>query len=116
MFIIAVTGVAGHGFGSWAKNAESMWLRDELPREFPTACIMVYGYNSRLEGDIKHSLQTHLERFSIELASLMNTLAQKGSQRRVIFLGHSLGCLLIIKVCLLPVSLQLSPVLYLSRL
>lgn len=49
--IIAVTGLAGHAFGSWKeRNGEFMWLRDALPSALPTARIMTYGYGSKLQG------------------------------------------------------------------
>lgn len=49
--IIAVTGLAGHAFGSWKeRNGEFMWLRDALPSALPTARIMTYGYDSKLQG------------------------------------------------------------------
>jgi hypothetical protein len=48
--VVAVTGLAGHAFGSW-RNRESrqMWLQDFLPRDVKNVRIMIYGYNSRLD-------------------------------------------------------------------
>src|SRR5215472_10987248 len=49
--IIAVTGLAGHAFGSWkSKGRPEMWLRDFLPESIPNARILTYGYDSRLPG------------------------------------------------------------------
>ena len=49
--IIAVTGLAGHAFGSWAHSAQKMWLRDYLPRDIQNrARILIYGYESQLHG------------------------------------------------------------------
>lgn len=54
--IIAVTGLAGHAFGSWKeRNGEFMWLRDALPSALPTARIMTYGYGSKLQGSTSDS-------------------------------------------------------------
>ena len=54
--MIAITGLGGHAFGSWRSristerpNDRPMWLRDFLPREFPNARIMTYGYDSSLK-------------------------------------------------------------------
>lgn len=48
--IVAVTGLAGHAFGSWKeRNGKFMWLRDALPSALPTARIMTYGYGSKLQ-------------------------------------------------------------------
>lgn len=49
--IVAVTGLAGHAFGSWkSRGAATMWLRDFLPEYVPTARILTYGYDSTLYG------------------------------------------------------------------
>jgi hypothetical protein len=49
--IIAVVGLAGHGFGTWkAKGKADMWLRDFLPETVPDARIMTYGYDTELPG------------------------------------------------------------------
>lgn len=54
--IIAVHGLNGHAYGTWAHHedghpsSEAMWLRDFLPHYFKGARIMVYGYNSALLG------------------------------------------------------------------
>ena len=51
--VIAITGLGGHAFGAWQSRISTerpidrpMWLRDFLPREFPNARIMTYGYRS----------------------------------------------------------------------
>ena len=51
--MIAITGLGGHAFGSWRGRISTerpidrpMWLRDFLPRVFPNARIMTYGYHS----------------------------------------------------------------------
>ena len=51
--VIAITGLGGHAFGAWQSRISAerpidrpMWLRDFLPREFPNARIMTYGYHS----------------------------------------------------------------------
>ena len=47
---MAVTGLGGHGFGSWKeRGGEFMWLRDALPHDFPGARIMTFGYDSHLQ-------------------------------------------------------------------
>ena len=62
--IIAVTGLAGHAFGSWAHSDEQMWLRDYLPKDAPNARILTYGYYSKLQGSYSVSiLQDHTNKF-----------------------------------------------------
>lgn len=54
--IIAVTGLAGHAFGSWkSHNAATMWLRDFLPEHVPTVRILTYGYDSALLGSASNA-------------------------------------------------------------
>ena len=54
--IIAVHGLNGHAYGTWAHHEdgqpafEAMWLRDFLPHNVKTARVLVYGYNSALLG------------------------------------------------------------------
>jgi len=51
--IVAITGLAGHAFGSWAHSPYKMWLRDYLPRDIQNqARILIYGYESQLQGDV----------------------------------------------------------------
>ncbi|KAF9875383.1 hypothetical protein CkaCkLH20_07203 [Colletotrichum karsti] len=66
--VIAITGLAGHAYGSWAWSEERMWLRDDLKKDVANARILTYGYDSECEN------------------------------RPIIFIGHSLGCLIIKKV------------------
>jgi hypothetical protein len=48
---IAISGLGGHAFGSFKeRGGPHMWLRDSLPYDLPGARILVYGYDTRLEG------------------------------------------------------------------
>ena len=47
--IIALAGLVGHAYGSWALSTERMWLRDFLPVELPRCRVLTYGYDSRHE-------------------------------------------------------------------
>ena len=50
--IVAVTGLAGHAYGSWkVRNGNYMWLQDSLPDDLVklgSVRIMTYGYNTTL--------------------------------------------------------------------
>lgn len=55
--IIAVTGLAGHAFGSWrSREGPEMWLRDFLPDDLErngcNARILTYGYDTKLVGSV----------------------------------------------------------------
>ncbi|EXK28605.1 hypothetical protein FOMG_15074 [Fusarium oxysporum f. sp. melonis 26406] len=67
--VIAVCGLGGHALGSFKeKNGRFVWLRDALPSDMPNARILTYGYNSRLVGN---------------------------QPRSILFIGHSLGGLVV---------------------
>ena len=48
---VAVCGLGGHAFGSFKEKGTSyMWLRDSVPKHLPNLRIILYGYESGLEG------------------------------------------------------------------
>jgi hypothetical protein len=54
--IVAVTGLAGHAFGSWKeRGGNMMWLRDFLPNGFPRSRIFTYGNDSVVENSASNS-------------------------------------------------------------
>ena len=49
--IIALCGLGGHAFGSFnERSSDHMWLRDNLPVDFPEARVLTYGYDTKLEN------------------------------------------------------------------
>ncbi|KAI0410480.1 hypothetical protein F5X98DRAFT_98862 [Xylaria grammica] len=104
--LIAVSGLASHAFGSFKeRNGPHMWLRDSLPRDIPNTRIFTYGYDTHLEGstsvanldDLANEFQSKLKLIrSYQQASTKTGLGPIASpQRPLIFLGHSLGGILI---------------------
>ena len=52
---VVVCGLGGHAFGSFKEKGTSyMWLRDTLPRDSPNLRILLYGYDSGLNGSESH--------------------------------------------------------------
>ena len=48
---VVVCGLGGHAFGSFKeKGASYMWLRDTLPKNLPNLRVLLYGYDSGLDG------------------------------------------------------------------
>ncbi|KAL8856323.1 MAG: hypothetical protein Q9178_007087 [Gyalolechia marmorata] len=93
--IIAVAGLAGHAYGSWAQRTGDMWLQDYLPRDVPNARVMIYGYDASLEGKARNILLNLTQEFMYRISE-MRSSAQCES-RPVILIGHDLGCLIIKK-------------------
>jgi pimeloyl-ACP methyl ester carboxylesterase len=105
--IVAVTGLAGHAFGSWSSSPRQMWLRDFLPQDIPDVAIYTYGYGSRLQHASSRSIiSDHARRFVDKLAYLRSTIT--GPPRPLILVGHSLGGL-IIKMALCELQNSNSP-------
>ena len=48
---LAVCGLGGHAFGSFKeKGTPYMWLRDSLPDDMPNLRVLLYGFDSGLDG------------------------------------------------------------------
>ncbi|KAH8679043.1 hypothetical protein BGZ60DRAFT_513281 [Tricladium varicosporioides] len=91
--IIAVTGLAGHAFGSWkARGSPDMWLRDFLPNEIPNVRILTYGYDTKLPGSQSTASIVELSRKFLES---VKTIRKQKADRPIILIGHSLGGLVI---------------------
>lgn len=92
--VVAVTGLAGHAFGSWAHDHHHNWLRDYLPMDMPNLRVMTYGYDSQLgpEQLSRQDLELHAADFATKLRGLWQSTSYR---RPTILVGHSLGCLLI---------------------
>lgn len=92
--IVAITGSAGHAFGSWAASQHHMWLRDFLPHDSRQTRILLYGYNPLLANSQSRSI---IADFTSEfIAKSYTRRSQSRSEiRPIILIGHSLGCLII---------------------
>ncbi|KIW27208.1 uncharacterized protein PV07_06967 [Cladophialophora immunda] len=96
--LVAVSGLASHPFGSWRQRRppgqrQFMWLRDQLPRDFPTVRCMIYGYDTKLvESNSFQSLDDLARSFIHHLLTIGRA---EHSARPLILLGHSLGGILV---------------------
>ncbi|RYP17801.1 hypothetical protein DL767_009943 [Monosporascus sp. MG133] len=95
--------VAVHGLGSnvdwtwvWKDRTKHVhWLRDPdmLPAALPNARIMVYSYESRWHTEAP---KTRLELCGEELMEDLHNFRTKTRDRPVVFIGHSLGGLVVL--------------------
>lgn len=75
--IIALSGLGGHAFGSFKeRKGNHMWLRDDLPNDFPYARILIYGYDTKLEDS--QSIQD-LEAIASTFRTALKIARPKGS-------------------------------------
>ncbi|PVF90980.1 hypothetical protein CPB86DRAFT_681978, partial [Serendipita vermifera] len=95
--VVAVTGLAGHAYGSWrSRESGRMWLQDFLPNDLPSIRIMSFGYDSRI--DANKETDRMLDYARSFLSQLYNVRSSKEARfRPIIFLGHSLGGTLILE-------------------
>ncbi|EFQ30905.1 uncharacterized protein GLRG_06049 [Colletotrichum graminicola M1.001] len=93
--IIAVPGLGSHPLGSWkSPRNDDVWLRDFLPKDVPNIRVLIYGYDTTLPGS--RSKQSIEDLGGILVERLVAFRARDGTTRRpLIFIGHSLGGLLI---------------------
>ncbi|KAF8537270.1 hypothetical protein BDD12DRAFT_911593 [Trichophaea hybrida] len=78
--LIAVTGLAGHAFESWRnRETNQMWLKDLLPHDVQNIRIMLLDHQRLFIQDIENA------RSSVK------------KNRPIIFIGHSLGGILILQ-------------------
>ncbi|RDW62494.1 hypothetical protein BP5796_10796 [Coleophoma crateriformis] len=90
--LVAVTGLAGRAFGSWQGRSGSMWLRDFLPQDVAHLRTLTYGYPSRLFRSLSTA---SLLDFTISFMEDLKAYLSISKARRLILVGHSMGCLII---------------------
>lgn len=100
--VIVVPGLGGHAFGSFKERAgEHMWVRDALPKaltggnDYPIARIMTYGYKSTVQNS---SSVEHIGDLAESFHSSLIELARVPEMKPLVFIGHSMGGLVIKEV------------------
>ncbi|KAJ4126962.1 hypothetical protein NW768_008583 [Fusarium equiseti] len=103
--IVAVHGLGGDAYSTWTASNGKLWLRDFLPDELQNATsngpkkarIMTFGYDAGL------FTRATTERSFAFAENLLNELrdaraGEPARSRPLIFIGHSLGGIVIKKV------------------
>ncbi|PYH98097.1 lipa and NB-ARC domain protein [Aspergillus ellipticus CBS 707.79] len=90
-------GRSDHPFETWTHANGTFWPRDYLPHDVPQARIFVYGYNSNITNpqsmstaSVRDHANTLLNLLDLERSPQLNVRPTK-----IIFIGHSLGGLVI---------------------
>ena len=95
--LIVVPGLGSHALGSFrSSEGTDVWLRDFLPKDIPGIRVLLYGYDSTLVGgDSKSSISDLGKAFLESVRAYKSETETEATYRPIIFLGHSLGGLLI---------------------
>ncbi|KAI9771315.1 MAG: hypothetical protein M1840_002285 [Geoglossum simile] len=94
--VVAVTGLAGHAFGSWrSRETQRMWLKDFLPKHVMGIRVMTYGYDSSLVGHTRS--RSVLSDYRRNFIQQLENSRSSSESRPIIFLGHSMGGILILQ-------------------
>lgn len=90
-------GRVDHAFHTWTHENGTFWPRDYLPQDIPQARVFIYGYNSNVtnpqsmsNASVKDHANTLLNLLDLERSPQVNARPPK-----IIFIGHSLGGLVI---------------------
>ncbi|ORX97677.1 hypothetical protein BCR34DRAFT_607182 [Clohesyomyces aquaticus] len=105
--IIAVTGLDGNAYGSWAsRKVNAIWLRDFLPKDLPKCRVLTFGYNTKLSLDSNY----RFDHFCDELLNALkrSRASDEASSRPLVLLGHSYGTRLITR-CICQCKLSDDP-------
>ncbi len=87
-----VHGLQGHPTKTWTA-LDVCWPRDLLPKEIPSARVLTFDYSARLGDDTPLVFRDLGKRLLESLA--INRQHEKAATRRLIFVAHSLGGMLV---------------------
>ncbi|RDW73010.1 hypothetical protein BP6252_06917 [Coleophoma cylindrospora] len=97
--VIFVHGLGGHAIHSWrSRTSSEFWIVDFLPQDVKHVRIMTYGYDTTLDiGGKQHHGKKSINSLAKSMLEEICTMRDdEASQKRpIIFLGHSLGGLVI---------------------
>jgi len=97
--IVFVHGWQGHRLTTWSTTGGEgvCWPKDVLPKSFPEARIITYGYDGNLASPFKSSsinnIGDHAKNLVNDLISERN--APEERKRPIIFVAHSLGGIIV---------------------
>lgn len=106
--VVAVHGLQGDAFRTWEHSNGTLWLRDLLPEEIPSARIMTFGYDSTI------AFSNSVARIEDKALDLLNRLGaqrdERTDKRPVVFICHSLGGIVVKKALILAHERSSDPI------
>ncbi|KAK1237949.1 hypothetical protein MKX08_002528 [Trichoderma sp. CBMAI-0020] len=102
--LIAVSGLGSHAFGSFKERKGShMWLRDSLAHDITNMRILIYGYDTQMDGstsfanldDLANEFQERIKSIRSYPRFKRSETSTTNPERPLILIGHSLGGIII---------------------
>lgn len=99
--IVAVHGLMGNPYTTWTRGKDpngTPWIMDFLPSQLPHARIFSYGYDSKF---VRSSSVAGIPEFAMNLLAWLKLRRSTESERQrpLLFICHSLGGIIVKKVC-----------------
>ena len=106
--VVAVHGLQGDAFKTWQDENGTLWLRDLLAEEIPSARIMTFGYDSTVA--FSNSV-ARIEDKALDLLNRLGAQRDENTDRRpMVFICHSLGGIVVKKALILAHERSSDPV------
>lgn len=94
--IVLVAGLGGDYIKTWEANDNTLWPKHLLPKDIPGIRVLSFQYNTTLRGTTsKAKIVDHANHLLNELD--LDRIGMSAELRPIIFVGHSLGGILIKK-------------------
>lgn len=103
--VIAIHGLGGHSHGSWTAGGRN-WLQEFLPFDVPGIRVWTFAYNAVLAFSGSRSSFREISQNLLDDISRIRKGYQDLSDRKIVFICHSLGGLILKQALLLANKLR----------
>ncbi|KAI1817170.1 ankyrin repeat-containing domain protein [Poronia punctata] len=94
--IVLVPGLGAHPEESWkSETTKFNWATEALVKDFPKSRVLLYRYQSAWTGALK--VKQFMGNIAMTLLVCLQSVRKKCQRRPIVFIGHSMGGLVIAK-------------------
>ncbi|KAK3367657.1 hypothetical protein B0H63DRAFT_529366 [Podospora didyma] len=104
-----IAGLWGHYLKTWQADDGTVWPRDLLPRSISNIRVLSFDYKTTVNGSTSRDEIANNAIFLLELLHFDRETDEAAAARPIIFVGHSLGGLLIKTAITWPTGIQGTP-------